>query len=185
VPVETSDNPARATPTGWLRRSLRDQTVDVALAPASRRDVIGMVVVSVLAIASTIAMALLPRAGVSGGGAYVATFAGVSWAAGAPASPVEAASACAAGSIHMTCQPWPSRSKKLREYMNPWSSAPSASVPPAARTAAQTTSTSSRGATAPSGRRGALTDQPVDAVEERPVLGPPSHRPSGPPAGAD
>jgi hypothetical protein len=44
--------------------------------------------------------------------------------AGASASCVEAANAsgplsAAAGSIHMTCQPWPSRSKKLREYMKP------------------------------------------------------------------
>lgn len=39
-------------------------------------------------------------------------------------------------SIHMTCQPWPLRSKKLREYMWPWSSAPSASRPPAASAAA-------------------------------------------------
>ena len=52
--------------------------------------------------------------------------------------------AAAAGSIHMTCQPWPSRSKKLREYMKPWSSASSASVPPAASAAALTASTSSR-----------------------------------------
>src|SRR6185437_11225259 len=44
----------------------------------------------------------------------------------------------------MTCQPWPSRSKKLREYMKPWSSAPSASEPPAASAAALTVSTSSR-----------------------------------------
>ena len=49
-----------------------------------------------------------------------------------------------AGSIHMTCQPWPSRSKKLREYMKPWSSAPSASTAPAASAAAPTESTSSR-----------------------------------------
>lgn len=44
--------------------------------------------------------------------------------AGASASCMEAANAsgpcsAAAGSIHMTCQPWPSRSKKLREYMKP------------------------------------------------------------------
>lgn len=44
--------------------------------------------------------------------------------AGASATCVEAANAsgpcsAAAGSIHMTCQPWPSRSKKLREYMKP------------------------------------------------------------------
>lgn len=44
--------------------------------------------------------------------------------AGPSASCVEAANAsgpCSAadGSIHMTCQPWPSRSKKLREYMKP------------------------------------------------------------------
>jgi hypothetical protein len=44
--------------------------------------------------------------------------------AGASASCTEAANASgprstAAGSIHMTCQPWPSRSKKLREYMKP------------------------------------------------------------------
>ena len=44
--------------------------------------------------------------------------------AGPSASWVEAANAsgpcsAAAGSIHMTCQPWPSRSKKLREYMKP------------------------------------------------------------------
>lgn len=48
------------------------------------------------------------------------------------------------GSIHMTCQPWPSRSKKLREYMKPWSSGPSASEPPAASAASATVSTSSR-----------------------------------------
>lgn len=44
--------------------------------------------------------------------------------AGASASCIDAANAsgpcsAAAGSIHMTCQPWPSRSKKLREYMKP------------------------------------------------------------------
>jgi hypothetical protein len=44
--------------------------------------------------------------------------------AGASASWMEAADVsgpcwAAAGSIHMTCQPWPSRSKKLREYMKP------------------------------------------------------------------
>ncbi|TQJ37606.1 hypothetical protein FBY34_8441 [Streptomyces sp. SLBN-115] len=44
--------------------------------------------------------------------------------ASASASCVAAANASgpcstAAGSIHMTCQPWPSRSKKLREYMKP------------------------------------------------------------------
>ena len=44
--------------------------------------------------------------------------------AGASVSCMEAANAsgpcsAAAGSIHMTCQPWPSRSKKLREYMKP------------------------------------------------------------------
>jgi hypothetical protein len=44
----------------------------------------------------------------------------------------------------MTCQPWPSRSKKLREYMKPWSWASSASEPPAASAAALTVSTSSR-----------------------------------------
>src|SRR5947208_959530 len=50
----------------------------------------------------------------------------------------------AAGSIHMSCQPWPSRSKKLREYMKPQASASSASEPPAASAAALTVSTSSR-----------------------------------------
>jgi hypothetical protein len=68
--------------------------------------------------------------------------------AAAPASSMEAATAsgpcAAAGSIHITCQPWPSRSKKLREYMKPWSSASSASEPPAASAAALTVSTSSR-----------------------------------------
>ena len=44
--------------------------------------------------------------------------------AGASASCMEAANSSgpcstAAGSIHMTCQPWPSRSKKLREYIKP------------------------------------------------------------------
>jgi hypothetical protein len=34
--------------------------------------------------------------------------------------------------------------EELREYMNPWSSAPSASVPPATSAAAATASTSSR-----------------------------------------
>src|ERR671933_861789 len=56
-----------------------------------------------------------------------------------------AAPCCAAaGFIHMTCQPCPLRSKKLREYMKPWSSGPSASTPPAASAAAATVSTSSR-----------------------------------------
>src|SRR3954471_16552422 len=69
--------------------------------------------------------------------------------AAASASCMDAANAsgpcsAAAGSIHMTCQPWPSRSKKLREYMKPWSSASSASVPPASSAAALTVSTSSR-----------------------------------------
>src|SRR3954470_17054009 len=69
--------------------------------------------------------------------------------AGGSASGAEAANAsgpcsAAAGSIHMTCQPCPSKSKKLREYMNPWSSASSASVAPAASAAAVTASTSSR-----------------------------------------
>jgi len=53
----------------------------------------------------------------------------------------------AVSAIHMTCQPWPSRSKKLREYMKPRSSASSASVPPAASAATLTASTSSREAT--------------------------------------
>ncbi len=48
----------------------------------------------------------------------------VSGQAGASASCIEVANSsgpfcAAAGSIHMTCQPWPSRSKKLREHMKP------------------------------------------------------------------
>ncbi len=53
----------------------------------------------------------------------------------------------AAGSIHMTCQPWPSRSEKLREYRKPWSSGPSAPVPPAASAASATVPTSARAGT--------------------------------------
>ena len=41
-----------------------------------------------------------------------------------PASP----SCSGAGSIHMICQPWPSKSKEVREYMKPRSSAYSASA---------------------------------------------------------